>query len=520
MLSVKTNSTTQGRLNISDVGLKVGSTKLVAATVRGALTLTVLSALLLIAARPAQAEPQSVLYSFAGNPDGSNPNSSLTFNGGNIYGTTYSGGLGYGTVFELSPNGSGGWTETVIYSFTGEPDGANPNYSYVIFDTSGNLYGTTYAGGANGDGTVFELSPPAESGGAWTETVLYSFCSATNCADGENPVSGLVMDSSGNLYGTTWTGGAGTGTSNGAVFELSLSGSTWTEQVIDNINSTYSGLTMNSAGDIFGAGYGAIFELTPNGSGGWNPKAIYAFDSADSATEGLNPDGALVFDSAGNIYGTMYSGGADKDGLVYKLTLGKTGTYTRSTLYTFDTEGTNPFGGVVLDASGNLYGTASNGGGHDFGDVFELVAPTTKGAKYTFRLLYVFTGETGNESEASLTLNGGYLYGTTYLGGTNGVGEVFAVNPNGTATTTVLTSSSNPSTEGTAVTFTATVTPAPPDGEVVVFEPLAQSPMTGGVATYTTSTLPVGTTKVRAAYQGDLNFIGSDSAWLPQVVKK
>jgi uncharacterized repeat protein (TIGR03803 family) len=519
MHSVKTNSTTQNCSQIS--GLKVGSTK-TEACVRGALILAVLSALLFIAARPAQAQTEQVLYSFAGDPDGANPNSKVLVLNGNIYGTTYSGGLGYGTVYELTPNGTGGWSETPnpIYSFTGGTDGGNPNYAYLIADSNGNLYGTTYIGGANGDGTVFELSPPTQSDGSWTETVLYSFCSVTNCADGENPVSGLVFDASGNLYGTNWTGGAGTGTLNGSVFELSppVSGNSWTEQVIFDINSTYAGLTING-GDIYGPAFNEIFKLTPSGSN-WTGKSIFTFNSADAATQGSNPNGALSFDSAGNIYGTTYAGGADKDGLVYKLTLGTNGKYTRSTLYTFDNQGDSPLGGVVLDASGNLYGTTSTGGAHDNGNVYELVAPTGSVKTYTFKSLFGFQTEDGNESEASLVLNGGYLYGTTYIGGENGVGEVFAVNPAATATSTVLTSTPNPSTNGETVTFTATVTPAPPNGEYVVFEPIGKAQLVNGVATYDYSALAQGGHKITAVYEGDLNYIRSASNVVVQVVNK
>jgi uncharacterized repeat protein (TIGR03803 family) len=523
MHSVETNSTTQARPNISRVGLRVGSTKRKAATLRGALILAALSATLLIAARPAQAQTEAVLYSFSGEPDGANPNSKVVFNNGDLYGTTPNGGLGYGTVYQLAPNGSGGWTETVIYSFCSLAscaDGEDPSYSYVIFDSKGNLYGTTYSGGTNGDGAVFELTP--NGSGGWTESVLYSFCSVTNCADGENPVSGLVMDSSGNLYGTTWTGGVDTGTLNGAVFELSppsVSGNPWTEQVIYDISSTYAGLTINGA-DIFGPAFGSIFELSPNGSGGWTSKVIFTFNSADASTEGSNPNGALSFDSAGNIYGTTYAGGADKDGLVYKLTLGTNGKYTRSTLYTFDNEGTNPLGGVVLDASGNLYGTTFTGGAHADGNVYELVAPTGGSKSYTHKVLFPFQYESGNEPEASLVLSGGYLYGTTYIGGTNGVGEVFEVNPAATATTTALTSSPNPSTNGTSVTFTATVTPAPPNGEMVVFEPIGQAPLVSGVATYDYSALTTGSHKITAVYEGDLNYIRSTSNVVTQVVTK
>src|SRR5208337_984956 len=206
MHSTGTNSRTKGRLNISDAGPRFGSTKPAAGStkraagaphirafceclgvcaIRAAMALAVISVLLPIAARPAQAQTETVLYNFAGNPDGAFPASNLTSDGaGNFYGTTYGGGLGRGTVFELSPNGGGGWNETVLYSFCSAPncaDGSHPMYADVILDSAGNLYGTTEAGGAYGWGVVFELTPV---GITWTETVLYSFA---NDGDGANP---------------------------------------------------------------------------------------------------------------------------------------------------------------------------------------------------------------------------------------------------------------------------------------------------------------------------------------------
>ena len=509
MHSVMRNNRTQGSF-ILDVKPEAGSTQLVSAIMRGALTMAVLSLLLLTAARPVQAQTESVLYNFTSNPDGANPGSSLTLYNGNFYGTTYAGGLGSGTVFELTPNG----TETILYNFctlANCVDGENPTYSNVIFDGNGNMYGTTYAGGANGLGTVFELSLV---GTTWTETVLYSFAGDP---DGANPVNGLIMDASGNLYGVTYNGGI---VGDGTVYELTLSAGIWSEQVLQDIKSTYAGLTINGAGDIFGNQYGSIFQLTPNGKGGYKMTTIYRFTAADAAKEGQNPDGTLVFDTAGNLYGTTFKGGTDGFGAVYKLTPPTTGTLWKETLLSkFGTATENPVGGVVLDSSGNIYGTTTGGGKSDDGAVFELVAPTS-GTTYTQKVLFTFTGENGNEPFDSLTLSGGYLYGTTYLGGVDGEGTVFVVNPAAAVTTTTLTASPNPATEGTTVTFTATVSPAPPNGEVVVFEPLGQTTMTGGVATFTSSTLAVGTTKIRAVYGGDLNFITSMSAWLPEVVTK
>lgn len=204
---------------------RVGSTKLASTVLCDALTLVVLSALLLLAARPARAQNEVTLFNFDGT-DGDGINASLIFDAaGNLYGTTQLGGTttfcsGCGTVFELSPQPGGGWNETVLYNFCSLEnctDGGGPNFSNLIFDKAGNLYGTTGGGGAGG--TVFELSP---EGTSWNETVLYSFADFPFL-----PVNGLVMDQAGNLYGTV----VGSDTI-GAVFELSPSSGGWTEQII------------------------------------------------------------------------------------------------------------------------------------------------------------------------------------------------------------------------------------------------------------------------------------------------
>ncbi len=218
MHSAATNSRTKGPLNISDAGPRFGSTKLAAGaphirafcecvgvcSIRAALILAVLSALLLIAARPVQAQTEMVLYNFTGDSDGAYPTSSLVSDGaGNFYGTTVLGGTcpgwnqyGCGVVFEISPNGNGGWNETVLHTFAAPPDGANPFCAPVIFDRAGNLYGTTEFGGTYNVGSIFELSPVA---GSWTDTILYSF---TYDGSGDHPSTGLIMDPAGNLYGT------------------------------------------------------------------------------------------------------------------------------------------------------------------------------------------------------------------------------------------------------------------------------------------------------------------------------
>jgi uncharacterized repeat protein (TIGR03803 family) len=388
----------------------------------------VFSALLLITALPAQAKAkETILYDFCSIPgeiyctDGSVPSGLTPDAAGNLYGTTYAGGaFGPGEVFELSPNGNGSWDETVLYSFTGGADGNTPYFSDVIFDSVGNLYGTTYLGGAYGLGAVFELSPV---GASWTETVLYSFAGG---ADGSTPETGLIMDPAGNLYGTTYAtpwGGSPT------VFELSPSGGGWTKQVIYNVATSDAALTMDAAGNIFGVGYSTAFELSPNGNGGWNPTVIHTFPSGPK--DGSLPEGTLVLDQAGNLYGTTALGGTDNAGVVYKLSPGEKGKWKETILHSFKWgDGANPFGAVVFDAAGNMYGTTSEGGNYgNQGAAFKLVAPVGKGS-YREKVLWDFNGSDGSSPSCSLILDSaGNLYGTTQYGGEVGSGLVFELTP-------------------------------------------------------------------------------------------
>jgi uncharacterized repeat protein (TIGR03803 family) len=443
MHSAKANIRPTGRLNISDVSPRFGTTKLAAAAIRCALTLALL-ALLLITARPARAQTETVLYSFAGSPDGATPQSSLTPDGkGNFYGTTQQGGgehEGLGTVFELSPNGNGGWNETVLYSFCAEggfscTDGALPNGN-LVFDSAGNLYGTASEGGSTcgvseGCGVVFELSPV---GGNWTETVVYSFCPDGNCQPlGGYPLGGLVIDAVGNLYGND----------NSGVFELSPSGGGWTGQIIShNAVNPVSGPAIDASGNIFTVAPSSVnekptvFEVSPDGKSGWNTTALYTFTSS--------PQGSAIWssptlDQAGNVYGTetaWYNIGKkphDFRGTVYKLSPAKSG-WTKKILYTFTpddsaTEGNAPSGGVVLDAAGNIYGTTIQGGTKGLGTVFELVAPVGKAKKYEEQVLWNFNGGDGSHPLGGLILEGGNFYGTTSAGGSSGGGVVFELTP-------------------------------------------------------------------------------------------
>jgi uncharacterized repeat protein (TIGR03803 family) len=414
---------------------------LAAVMIRGAVMVAALCVLVLVAARPVWAQTETVMWDFCdgiGCPDGENPGSGLTSDGaGNFYGTTiYGGANAAGTVFELSPNGSGGWNETVLYNFCSLvscTDGQSPFFSNVLY-SGGNLYGTAQLGGAKGFGVVFELTP---AGAGWNESVLYSFCpEGSPCSTSSgNPAYGLVMDSGGNLYGTTTFGGSN---KNGGVFELSKTGSTWTERLIykgtTEISYDFGPLTL-SGGNIFGtvgsssSDSSMVFELTPNGKG-WKSNAVISFKGT-----GTGPSGAqygLAVDTAGNVYGTSYYGGKSNFGTVYELSPGTT-KWTEKILYSFKggtKDGREPAAGVVLDSDGNIYGTTFYGGTLNDGTVFELVAPVGEGA-YKEKLLWNFNQTDGYEPTGnSLILYGSDLYGTaTWTGGTNGYGVAFEVTP-------------------------------------------------------------------------------------------
>lgn len=392
---------------------------------RCVLTLAVLLALLLFAAQSVQAQRETVLYNFAGGTDGLNPTSNLISDGaGNFYGTTLRGGflecsgVGCGVVFELSRNGGGGWNESVLYSFGGGKDGANPFIAPVIFDKSGNLYGTTEFSGKHGFGVVYQLR---HSRKGWKAKGLHSFTFKNSFG---HPASGLVMDAQGNLYGTTSEYQA-----TGGVFELTHSG-TWHEQTIYNA-PTSCGLTMDGSGNLYGTTNSTVFELSPNGNGGWTATVLYTFTGVP---DGIGPWTAPVIDAVGNLYGTTYSGGATNNGTVYELTPTKNAKggaqWTEQILYSFagGTDGALPIGQPVLDAAGNIYGTTQKGGDLDYGTVFELIP--VGGGGYQEKILWSFHGTDGAGSMAGLILDGtGTLYGTAPGGGSYGAGVVFAVTP-------------------------------------------------------------------------------------------
>lgn len=335
---------------------------------------------------------EKILHSFQNNgKDGYWPVASVIFDAaGNLYGTTYQGGtglctsndnvIGCGVVFELSPKTGGGWTEKILHSFSYGTDGRFP-YASVIFDKKGNLYGTTESGGVNGFyGTVFELIPKAN--GDWGEELLHSF--DINGTDGYNPYSTLIFDAARNLYGTTWFGGSPG--DYGVVFELTpAAGGLWTETVLHGFLSDtndgttpYAGLIFDAAGNLYGTtvgagvyGFGTVFELTPKTGGGWTETVLYNFGAGTD--DGEAPYGRLIFDHAGNLYGTTIGGGNSSDGgTAFELTP-SAGNWTETVLYRFSDGYTGgPDSGLILDVKGNLYGTTVYGGPDDAGTVFEI----------------------------------------------------------------------------------------------------------------------------------------------------
>jgi uncharacterized repeat protein (TIGR03803 family) len=273
--------------------------------------------------RPLPTAPHTVIYSwnatamrtYVKNQEGCPTGNLMIDSAGHLYGVTQDGGpSGWGSVFELTQTQSG-WTENILYGFNGLGDGGAP-YSALVMDSAGNLYGTTTAGGAHNKGTVFELTP---SGGGWSEQVLYSF---TGGNDGGQPVAGVIFDNAGNLYGATASWGSGGG---GTVFKLTPSGGSWTYSVLTSLTGAdgpVASLTMDASGNLYGTtfmddsfGYGSVFKLTQAG-GNWTYTDLHDFTGG---ADGGYPGGGVVVDSTGNLYGTAVTGGANGFGVIYQI---------------------------------------------------------------------------------------------------------------------------------------------------------------------------------------------------------
>jgi len=325
---------------------------------------------------------KTVLHRFKGT-DGGNPAGALILDSaGNLYGTANLGGntkctsgafVGCGTVFELSPGANDVWTLKTLHRFNGT-DGSGPA-STLVFDKAGNLYGTTQTNGANDAGTVFQLHPL--SNGAWGLKTLHDFTGT----DGLEAGGALVFDSAGNLYGTTRLGGA---KNTGTVFKLAPNADgTWTESVLVSFGTTGGvqpevGVIFDSAGNLFGTTssdgsvdgnqFGNVFELMPNLDGSWTRTTLHDFTGAEgSAAEGI------AFDPSGNLVGFLLFGVSANAGVIYQLTQGG-GSWTFSDLYVFtdSPDGTGAVGVPVLDSAGNIYGASPGGGISGLGAVFEV----------------------------------------------------------------------------------------------------------------------------------------------------
>jgi uncharacterized repeat protein (TIGR03803 family) len=412
---------------------------------------------------------ETTLYSFTGGTDGDAPNGGLIFDqSGNLDGTTLSGGNSTactdsspcGTVFQLVPSTNGQWNEKVLYSFN-NADGAGPT-GKLILDQSGDLEGMTEGGGTSGLGTAFELTP--NSGGSWSETVLFNF---TGSADGLYPQYGVIAGTSGQLYGVEAPFVYSTGSKNGIVFQLTKNAQgQWSETILDSFLDVdgglpQAGLIADSSGNLYGVtseggshAFGTVFKLTHSATG-WEESILYDFSSGSGAgTYTYSNPSTLIFDSSGNLYGETAYGGSSNEGMVFELLPDSDGKWTEKTLFNFTSSstGTTPFGGLIFDAEGNLYGTTDAGGivkkgcGLGCGTVFKL-SPAQGSWKET--ILYEFNG---GETDGAKPPSGvvfdpaGNLYGTTSFGGItadecgDGCGTVFKLTPGsgGTWTESVL----------------------------------------------------------------------------------
>ena len=403
------------------------------------------------------------LYKFAGGADGNSPQEGLIFDSaGNLYGTTMygggtgCGGQGCGTVFKLSPNGDGSWSESLLYAFLSDPDSGPA--AALIFDNAGNLYGTT-RGAQWGWGSVFKLAPNPD--GTWTESMLWT---PKVHDDGYELESGLTFDEAGNLYGTTMWGGGGPPYSGGVVFRLTPNpDNSWTYSKLyifqgnpDGRLPFHDGVVFDKSGNLYGqttyggtlypVDGGTVYKLVPNTDGSWREKVLYRFQEG---TDGDNPASTLVFGPDGNLYGTTYRGGSNNCaeagyydgtgcGIVFRMTPKADGNWKMHIIHRFTPEDArNPWGSLTFDTAGNLYGTTLHGGDMTCGTetpplgcgaVFEM--EQRPNGSWKFKLLHVFHDRPGAHATGGLVLDStGNLYGTTAGDGKKTFGSVFEITP-------------------------------------------------------------------------------------------
>jgi uncharacterized repeat protein (TIGR03803 family) len=396
----------------------------------------------------AQAQTYHVIYNFTGGTDGAHPQASLAMDrAGNIYGTTpeggqvhfncYAGSRGCGTVFKLTREDSR-WLFGVLHSFAGKPQDGDQPYAKLTISPDGSVYGSTSMGGDGncspgfGCGTVFKLTVPPSATAEWKETIFHYF---QGPPDGFYPWGDLTLDPDGNVYGTTWTGGSGSGCGPngcGVVYRLTHSVGGWSESILyafgyPDSGPWMSGVIFDQAGNLYGTSgeggfsYGTVYELMPSGSS-WVETVLHAFSGG---VDGGFPAGTLLRDQSGNMYGGATQGGAYGHGVVYELTP-SVGGFTLNVLYAF-TACCGPGETLSMDSSGSLYDTAS-GGAYGKGSVFKLM-PAHGGWTYTD--LHDFTGGTdGGVPDTSVLIDqSGSLYGTTSMGGAYGQGVVWEITP-------------------------------------------------------------------------------------------
>jgi len=371
---------------------------------------------------PAHAQTFTVLYTFTETTQGEQPDAGLIAdNAGNLYGTTQYGGTagGFGTIFRLDTSGN----ETVLYSFSGTPDGEDP-YAGLVADRAGNLYGSTLYGGTNGGfGALFRLSKTGKL------TLLHSFASDP---DGADPYGTFVADQQGNGYGTTRFGGAGGGY--GTVFKLSPNGKL---TLVHSFSGTpdgedpEAGLIIDNAGNVYGTtvyggtagGFGTVFKVNHNSG------ALTLLHSFAGTPDGENPYAGLAVDSAGNGYGTTkYGGTAGGYGTVFKID--RTGKFSLLHSFAGNPDGVNPMGPVTVDRHGNVYGTTYYGGMYGYGSVFKIDTTGTLTILHNFD----YAPDGANPTGGLLLDSAGNLYGTTGQGGDPdcgffGCGTVFKITP-------------------------------------------------------------------------------------------
>jgi len=390
-----------------------------------AMALVVVFALTLLTPHAMQAQTFSVLHNFTAGTDGSNPVAGVTVApAGVLYGAAEGGGTyGYGTVFKLTPHDSS-WVFGPLYEFPGGSDGADPEGGVVI-GPNGALYGTTLGGGENNYGIVFELRPPPTFCRSilcyWNETLLHTF---TGTPDGEYPQGeNLAFDQAGDIYGTTYAGGMYGG---GTTFELTPSGGGYTKSIIHSFGSGTdgrgpAGVVLDNAGNVYGTtivggtgtectyNCGTVYQLIPS-NGGWLENILVNFNQ----TNGAYPYGQLIIDESGNLYGTTNAGGQGGGGVVFKLAPAG-GGFTYSVLYSLSL-GCQPYGGVAMDTAGNLFGVCEGGGAGNVGWIFEL---TNCRETCTVVDLHDFSVSDGSYPYGSPVLDAhGNLYGTTLYGST------------------------------------------------------------------------------------------------------